>query len=343
MTRTAPTTSPTAAATAATSPAAADRTSDRSSDGAPARVAWHRPLLGFAALMLVLSVVCGIGMLADSRTLLGVSVWEKPLKFAISALVYSVTWAWLIGQLHRFRRTAWWAGTAAAVLLAIELVIIVGFAIAGETSHFNVSSPFHIAMWSVMAFSITALWVATFVVSIILFRNPFADAARTLAVRAGALIALAGMALAFLMTGPNADQLNDFQGVAGAHTVGVPDGGPGLPLLGWSTVAGDLRIPHFVGMHALQLIPLALLAIEVLSRRIPRLRSVSARHGLVGVITVAYVATLGLLTWQALRGQSIVQPDAVTLAAAAVIAAGSLAAAVVVLVRDPRRAAPSRP
>lgn len=329
MTRIAPTAAP------SVTPARHDATGAGTSTGVPTPVAWHRPLLAFAALMLALAVVCGIGMLADPRTLLGVSVWEKPLKFAISALVYSVTWAWLIGQLHRFRRTAWWAGTVAVVLLAIELVIIVGFAIAGETSHFNVSTPFHIVMWSVMAFSITALWAATFVVSIILFRNPFADAARTLAVRAGALIALAGMALAFLMTGPNADQLNDFQGVAGAHTVGVADGGPGLPILGWSTIAGDLRIPHFVGMHALQVIPLALLAIELLSRRIPRLRSVAVRHGLVWVITVAYAATLGLLTWQALRGQSIVQPDALALAAAGVIAGGSAVAAGVILAVDP--------
>src|SRR5690606_9244470 len=116
--------------------------------------------------------------------------------------------------------------------------------------------------------------------------------ARTLAVRSGAIIALIGMGLAFLMTGPNADQLNDFQGVAGAHAVGVADGGPGLPLLGWSTVAGDLRIPHFIGMHALQFIPLALLAIEFASRRIPRLRDEAVRHGLVAIISIAYLAVL---------------------------------------------------
>ena len=301
-----------------------------------AGIRWHRPLLGLAAAMLVLVVVCLVGLLVDPRTLLGVNVWEKPLKFAISTAIYAVTWAWLIGQLERFRRVAWWAGTVIAGLLAIELVIITGAAVAGITSHFNVSTPLAAVLWSVMAASISTLWVATFVVSVILFRNSLGDRARSLAIRAGALIALVGMGLAFLMTGPTAQQLDDWQGIAGAHTVGVADGGPGLPLLGWSTVAGDLRIPHFVGMHALQLIPLALILIELASRRVAVLRSVDVRYRLVAIISATYVAVLAVLTWQALRGQSIVQPDAATLAAALAIAALALAAIAAVVLQGRR-------
>jgi hypothetical protein len=284
-----------------------------------------------AVVMGALTIACLIGLIVDPRQLLGVNVWEKPLKFAISTVVYAITWSWLIGQLERGRRIAWWAGTVSAVLLLIELVIIVGAAATGTTSHFNVSTAFNTVLWSIMAFSITALWIATFVVSILLFRNRLGDPARTLAIRAGAIIALAGMGLAFLMTGPTAAQLDDWQGIAGAHTVGLADGGPGLPVLGWSTVAGDLRIPHFVGMHALQALPLALILLELLSRRVAVLRDVTVRFRLMIVATGAYAATLGLLTMQALRGQSIVQPDAVTLGLAAVIAAASLVGVVVSL------------
>lgn len=298
--------------------------------------AWHRPLIVLAAAMGVLAVVCLVGLAVDQRTLLGVNVWEKPLKFAISTVIYALTWSWLIGQLRSFRRAAWWAGTLSAVMLLIELAIIAGAAAFGVNSHFNVTTPLATTLWAIMAFSISALWVATLVVSIILFRNPLGDPARNLAIRAGAIIALVGMGLAFLMTSPNAQQLSNWQGISGAHAVGIADGGPGLPLLGWSTVAGDLRIPHFVGMHALQVIPLVLILIELLSRRVALLRNGAVRLRLMVIVTASYAGVLGILTWQALRGQSIVHPDAATTTVTLLLAALALAAAATVLVRASR-------
>ncbi len=126
-----------------------------------AGIRWHRPLLVLAAAMGVLVVVCLVGLVVDPRESLGVNVWEKPLKFAISTAVYAVTWSWLIGQLQRFQRVAWWAGTISAILLLIELVIITGAAAAGITSHFNVSTPFNTVLWSIMAgFHALVVWQA---------------------------------------------------------------------------------------------------------------------------------------------------------------------------------------
>jgi hypothetical protein len=300
-------------------------------------VAWNRPLLWLAFAMAALTVVCLVGSLVDPRQLLGVGVWEKPLKFAISIGIYAITWSWLIGQLTSFRRFARVAAVVSVVTLSIEMVAIVGSAAIGQTSHFNVSTPFHTALWAVMAASIGVLWVSTFAVSIVLFRNRLGDRARSLAIRLGALIAVVGMALAFLMTSPTADQLNDYQGIVGAHTVGIGDGGPGLPVLGWSTVGGDLRIPHFIGMHSLQLIPLALIALELAARRVNALRREDVRFGLVWTFSVGYALVVALVTWQALRGQSIVAPDAVTLVAAAAILGAMVIGTVFVLVRPERR------
>jgi hypothetical protein len=141
---------------------------------------------------------------------------------------------------------------------------------------------------------------------------------------------MVGLSLAFLMTSPTAKQRasmknSTFDGIVGAHSVGVPDDGPIMPITGWSTAGGDLRIPHFVGMHALQALPLFLLFLGVLATRFPRLRSDAVRLRLVLIAAAGYAALIGLVTWQALRGQSLIHPDALTLGALALLVAfGSL-------------------
>ncbi|MCW0216054.1 MAG: hypothetical protein OJJ54_22120 [Pseudonocardia sp.] len=297
---------------------------------------WHRPLMTLAVAMAALTLVGIGGMILDGRVLTGLPIWDKPTKFAISVLIYALTWAWLIALVREHRpgrtaRRAHLAGTVAAVLLGVELVIIVTQVVRGTTSHFNNTTALNSALWQLMGVSIVAVWIATLYVTAQLFRVRGIDPARARAIRAGAVLAVVGMALGFLMTTPSAAQIEAGGDIVGAHTVGLPDGGPGLPLLGWSTLGGDLRIPHFVGMHALQAIPLVLIALELLARRHPVLRGPEVRHRLVGVATAGFAAVLALLTWQALRGQSVMAPDAVTVAAAAVIVAGVGAGAWLVL------------
>ncbi|BCW66876.1 hypothetical protein NicSoilB4_16390 [Arthrobacter sp. NicSoilB4] len=298
---------------------------------------WHRPLLWLSLAMAASTLAALAGLALDPRLLDGAPLWAKPFKFSVSILIYALTLSWLLGQLQRWRRLAWWAGTLAAVFLAVEIVIIGGAAAAGNKSHFNVSTPVAASLWSVMAASIVIVWIAGLVTALLLFRAPLSDPVRSLAIRAGFVIALVGMALAFLMTGPTAEQLNSFRGIVGAHTVGLPDGGPGLPLLGWSTSAGDLRVPHFVGMHALQLIPLSALLLEFGARRVPLLRAAATRLGLIWILVLSYLGAVALLTVQALAGQPVVRPDAtVTAWGVALLAAAGLAA--VVVLRRGRRA-----
>ena len=266
-----------------------------------------------------LAVICvGVAIaliplwIVDSRQLLGVSVWEKPIKFYISVAIFSLTYSWLSSFLTRGRRWVKLTGLVIAVSLAVENVLILAMASIGETSHFNVSTPTAIAIWSIMATFISFVLFATIFISVmILFQKQ--EFNLKLALALGSINTAVGMGLAYLMTWPTATQLANYQGIAGAHAVGVSDGGPGLPFLGWSTVAGDLRVGHFFGLHSIQ-VAVILLAISLLlplAFRVPLI--------LVGNIT--WLGFVGLVTWQSLRAEPFSSPSALTIISFVALAA----------------------
>ncbi|MFD0481468.1 hypothetical protein ACFQ46_02590 [Kineococcus sp. GCM10028916] len=300
--------------------------------------AWHPPLMTVAALMGVCALVSAVGLVVDPREILGAPAWAKPLKFSLSILLYTVTWAWLIAHLPRWRSLTRALGTVIAVTLVVEQVLIVWAAATGTTSHFNVSNGLHATVWAVMAVSITVMYLATFVTSAAVFLVRFEDPALTLALRAGVLVALVGIGVAFLMTAPTSAQLSAPTGIIGAHAVGVPDGGPGLPLLGWSTNGGDFRVAHFVGIHALQVLPLLALLTRAAGRRLTGPDSPTTRWHLSLTAAVVHAATTVLLTVQAWRGQSVVHPAGVVLVLGCGLALAAVVTTTVLVVRRPHPA-----
>ena len=278
--------------------------------------AWHRPLMTLAAANAVLVPLGLIGMLADPRDVTGMPVWAKPTKFALSMVIYGVTWAWLYArtreQSTRRMRGLHAAGTLAAVTLGVEQVIIVLQAARGTTSHYNVTTPFDAALWVTMAVSITLLWFGTLYLAAALFRIRGLDPARALAVRAGAVLALIGMALGFIMTTDPALQPQAAIGIVGSHTVGALDGGPGLPLLGWSTWRATCASRTSSACTRCRRSRSCSSRWNCWRSRVTVLGSPVVRFRLIAIGSAAFTAVLALLTWQALRGQSIVAPDATT-------------------------------
>ncbi|GGW05439.1 hypothetical protein [Streptomyces narbonensis] len=280
--------------------------------------------------MVALALVSAVGLLVDDRILVGVPIWTKPFKFSVSLAAYTLSLAWMLSLLApplRVHRVGWWAGTVIAVALLIEMALITLQVIRGTQSHFNHATPFDNAVFQIMGASIAVLWLSALVIAVLLLRARILDRATAWAVRLSSFIALAGAAVGFLMTAPTPEQLAvDEPPISGAHSVGVPDGGPSMPLTGWSTTGGDLRIPHFFGMHALQLIPLLLLVLAALAPRFARLADERVRLRLTLTAAGTYAAVFALLTWQALRGQALFSPDAPTLAAAGTIVLAGAAA-----------------
>lgn len=286
--------------------------------------------------MTVLTLVTVVGIVADDRTLLGAPVWLKPFKFAISFAVYGLTLAWMLAVLPRRSRFAEWAATIIVAVSVIEVAIITFQAARGHRSHFNDDNAFDERLWTTMGASIMVLFVAHLAIGIVALMQRIPNPVSAYAIRLGLLLSLLGMLAAVPMVTPLQDPGLD--GITGAHAVGVPDGGPGLPVTGWSTTGGDLRIGHFVGMHGLQFLPL----LAILLTRRTRLGE-RARARLILVAGIAYAGMVVLLTWQAMRGQPLLRPDALTLGALAALIAATAAAALTVINSNRSEQSPTLP
>ena len=290
-------------------------------------------LMGTAALMTIVLAGALVGLVVDSRVITGAPAWLKPAKFAASIAIYTVTLAWIFTWLPEWVRMRRRVGWVTAVVMVIEMAIIAGQAWRGTTSHFNVGTTVDALLFGVMGAAIVSQTFSTIAVAVALWRQRFDDEAMGWALRLGMTITIAGALTGGLMTRPTGAQLEAVRAgarmtISGAHTVGAPDGGPGVIGTGWSTSHGDLRVPHFVGLHALQVLPV--LAV-VLTRAGIR---PAARARLLLVAGPSYAALVGILMIQALRGVPATGPDATTLMHFAVWAATTAIAAVLVWSRS---------
>ena len=292
------------------------------------------PLLTVVGILLLCTFAGTLlGLIIDHRVITGVPAWVKPAKFAISLSIYSFTILWLLNFIQGHRRLVSLVTTITALFASGEMVIIITQVIRGTTSHFNLSTPLDATLFQVMGAGAVLAWIMGAIVAILLLMQRMTDPAFAWSLRLGILLSLVGMAVAFLMTQLTALQLAALHAgqpvtIIGAHSVGVADGGPGLPFLGWSTVGGDLRIPHFIGIHALQVLPFIGCFLSL--RRFASLRT-GHRVALIWTFGLSYLSLITLLIWQALRAQSIIAPDALTLQAlAAIISATALAVIAIV-------------
>ena len=305
----------------------------------------NRPLTIAGLAMLLTLAGTLVGLLFDPRVITGASAWLKPAKFAISISIYSFTLIWLLGFVQGRPRLVRLVANVTTVALVVEMVLIALQAVRGTTSHFNVATPLDSAIFSTMGMFIIAAWMMNMLAAVLLIRQRLPDPAYAWALRLGLLLTLVGASVGFLMVMPTSAQLaaaaaGQGMPIAGAHSVGGADGGAGLPLVGWSTTGGDLRAAHFVGLHALQALPLLgwLLAL-------PWARRLGAGHrlALVWIAGLSYLGLIGLLVWQALRGQPLNAPDALTLAALGGLLGGAAMATAATMAHAWRRDTPEAP
>ena len=308
------------------------------------RTLWQQQRLLMLVTLLHIGLIPVVALLffLNPVVITGVNGWVKPLKFTISGAIYAASIAWIATLLPTTSRWYKLASGTIAVALIIETALITLQVVRSTTSHYNISTPLDTTIYSLMATFISILAAANIICLLVVIRQISIPTLIRIACGWGLAIAFVGMIAGVLMTSVNVSPSQrhtmqvDQRAPAnyGAHSVGVDDGGPGLPLLGWSTVAGDFRVGHFVGLHGLQVLPL--FAVVFLSGRLFRRQSSTQHLQIIHLVGGAYTAFTGLLIWQAWRGQSLIAPDVISMSCAGVIVIGSIIGALIILRDTPQ-------
>lgn len=244
-------------------------------------------LYRFGLLNFGLFVLAMVMYLVDHTQVMGINAWIKPMKFALSISIYSWTYAWLLGysedqKANRLIRMG------LIITMTAEIALIYLQAFRGTTSHFNIHTPFDGVIFGVMGFFIAINSLISLYTVVIFFGgNIRLSGASLWAWRSGLIL--------FFLGGISGGWMVQHL----AHTVGAPDGGPGLPFLNWSTLDGDIRPAHFVTLHALQCIPIAAFVLESVN-------PTTARRW-TAVVIILYTVLSLYLHLLALKGIPVIQ------------------------------------
>ena len=201
----------------------------------------------FAALAAVYSGTATPGAVAGLNPL-GTNPWIKPIKFSLSFSTYASTISVLLLALQIPRWQLTLVRRTIAVSVALEIFSLSMQAWRSAYPHAGSSlldGPLaQLTNGMVMANTAIVCWMlALFCANRV--HTDRVDRPMVSAIRYSIVIFLAGNAIGGYML------------ARGSHTVGAADNsGPGLPFVNWSTIAGDLRIAHFIAIHAIQIVPL---------------------------------------------------------------------------------------
>ncbi|MFY8035738.1 MAG: hypothetical protein ACOVMQ_01160 [Cyclobacteriaceae bacterium] len=204
----------------------------------------NRLLYCMGVANMILFAACFIVYFFDSRLVMGINPWVKPMKFGLSVAIYCWTFGWLLQFLvsqFNIKLISW----VVTICMIAENVIITIQAARGVTSHYNISSGLDAALFGTMGGFIGINTAAVFYTLVLfLFSEITLNKSMLLAWRLGLLVFLVGGISGGMM-------ISNL-----AHTIGTADGSEGIAFLNWSKVAGDLRSAHFITLHGLQAIPL---------------------------------------------------------------------------------------
>lgn len=250
--------------------------------------------------MTVLSIfallISVIGITFDQRLIAGELAWIKPLKFSLSIALYGGSLL-LVSRNLKFSSALKRASCLAYAAGTIELAAIFVQVLQGVSSNFDTANAFDSAIWLLSKIAILPLASASIVMLLLLLRQDRLPSVLGSAICWGLFLAIVGFIPGFIMLLPEHIQ-HSYSHVTVLNA--APHHLSSMRFPGWNTVAGDLRVAHFFGLHALQIMPLLAFCLNRFSW-LPLIR----KQILVTISGCSYFSILFLLTWQALHGESV--------------------------------------
>lgn len=205
----------------------------------------NKLLAQVGTIHLGLALLLGFYSFFNKELIMGINSMIKPIKFALSIWIYAWTMAMLLFYVNDKKKVRN-LSILAVVTMVYEQFAITFQAFRGQLSHFNNNTVFGGILYALMGIFIVVLTVQTLRIAITFIRQKtyIIPAPLVLSIQIGLIFFVIFSFFGGYISGVN------------GHTVGANDGGEGLPLINWSTMFGDLRVAHFFGIHALQIIPL---------------------------------------------------------------------------------------
>lgn len=204
----------------------------------------NESLLAFTLLCFAGGFMCLLISKYSTLQVAGISAWTNPFKFFISIGIFAFTMALYLVYLDNQRQVSNYCWSF-IVFFSIELFLITLQASRGRKSHYNIDTPLDRIIFALMGLALLAILIHTLFIVVLFFNQKHFDASdeMILAIKLSLLIMVVFMLQGYAM-------IHLFK-----HTVGAEDTTEGIPVFNWSKSYGDLRVAHFFGMHALQIIP----------------------------------------------------------------------------------------
>ena len=244
-------------------------------------------------VLLVLMIPALIASGIDPRLFNGANLWAKPFHFLLAMSIHLATLIVFIPLLKpewHGARPIRWATLAASVSAVLEVAFLSFQAARGRASHFNDTTPIEAAAYGVMGIGSLLLVLSSAILGWAVLRHARADIGPGL--KAGVAV---GLLLGSAATVITAGYMSALPG----HLIGGPlTDAFGLPVLGWATRGGDLRVPHFFATHAMQALPIAGLILDRIG--------MSGVRWMMPTIALAYFTLVAALFRQALMGLPLI-------------------------------------